>query len=220
MIKLKDLNIRMQRSSRPGESLEGVEYMRVSTRDINDATGIFTEPSRMTRDTKVGPKKIIERHKIRRGDIIFSDKGSFATIGLIAEDPIVSCVCNHGILKISCGDNINLAYVIRDMLGIFRESKEYQGVKLTPEVVGKIQIQIPDDKVFSDHMRLSKKVKAGMSKLGTLLYKIEAEYESLLKETYHPAYCKHVNKEEESEIGWRRHDILVDILDKIEKIKI
>ncbi len=64
-----------------------------------------------------GNASTIDKHTIKKGDVVFPYRGRFNSIGVMTSNTEIPYVGHHGLMRISCGeDNLDLAFFIKDYL--------------------------------------------------------------------------------------------------------
>jgi len=108
-------NVSVTRFSNVTLGKEDVQYQLVNTKDITEESIVRTSFTSQTLKHQ-GSKKGVEKYRLKKGDVIFPQKRRFKTIGVMISNTNVPYVGHHGLMKISCGNNLDLAFFIKDYL--------------------------------------------------------------------------------------------------------
>ncbi len=94
---------------------DSIDYYLIGTKNLAyDGTIVISVSDEVIHR---GNASTIDKHTIKKGDVIFPYRGRFKSIGVMTSDSKIPYVGHHGMMRISCGeDNLDLAFFIKDYL--------------------------------------------------------------------------------------------------------
>ena len=94
---------------------DDIDYYLIGTKNLAyDGTIAISDRDKVIHR---GNASTIDKHTIKKGDVIFPYRGRFKSIGVMTSDSKIPYVGHHGMMRISCGeDNLDLAFFIKDYL--------------------------------------------------------------------------------------------------------
>ncbi len=94
---------------------DSINYYLIGTKNLAyDGTIAISDSDKVIHR---GNASTIDKHTIKKGDVVFPYRGRFKSIGVMTSDSEIPYVGHHGMMRISCGEeNLDLAFFIKDYL--------------------------------------------------------------------------------------------------------